>query len=199
MNEGSAWSGSGTVTDPGVNDILSGTVDYGDSSPTEELVITDGEFALSHVYADGPADYTVKVTAKDSDGGEAIPVTIPVTVNNVKPTVNAGTNETIAEGDTFNQSGSFNDPGADTWSAMVDWGEGNGFVDLAVAQATKTFALSHKYAQDRVFPVTVKVWDGTVWSSGTTVVTVTANNVAPTWKTAPSDVAGAKEGVAFDR
>ena len=111
--------------------------------------------------------------------------TVTVTVNNVKPTVNAGTNETIAEGDTFTQAGSFSDPGADTWTAEVDYGEGAGFVALAVDQATQTFALSNPYQQDGVYTVKVKVYDGTEWSLDTAVVTVTATNVLPTVDAGP--------------
>jgi hypothetical protein len=180
VNEGSAWSGFGTVTDPGVNDVLSGTVDYGDGISAALEIQPDGTFTLSHVYDNGPNDYNVVVTAEDGDGGEAIPVTITVTVNNVVPVVDAGVaTATIAEGDTFTRAGSFSDPGNDEWSAEVNWGEA-GAVSEPLTLTGKTFNLSHLYDQDGVYPVTVRVYDGTAWSSDTTTVTVTATNVLPT-------------------
>ncbi len=173
VDEGSPYSLGVDCTDPG-SDTFTGTVAWGDGSSD---AIVGAHNTLSHTYAQEDV-YTISVTVTDDDGGVGT-TTTAVMVNNVAPTVTAGTNDTINEGDTFTQAGSFSDPGADTWSAKVDWDEAGGFVDLAVDQATKTFDLSHKYVQDGTYHVVVKVFDGTEWSSDTTVVTVTANNVAP--------------------
>ena len=63
------------------------------------------------------------------------------------------------EGGTFTRNGSFVDPGTDTWSATVDYGDGSGVQPLTLSG--KTFTLSHVYADDDggLFTVTVTVND----------------------------------------
>src|SRR5262245_13382996 len=58
-------------------------------------------------------------------------------VKNVAPVVNAGPDLAMdeipaGEGATLVASGSFSDPGADTWTATVDYGDGQGAVPLAL-------------------------------------------------------------------
>ena len=67
-----------------------------------------------------------------------------VTVLNVAPIVSAGADGAVAEGSTFTGGGSFTDPGADTWTATVDYGDGRGAQPLTLTG--KTFQLSHTYA-----------------------------------------------------
>ena len=50
-------------------------------------------------------------------------------------------------------SGSFTDPGADTWTATVDYGDGSGVQALTLTD--KTFNLSHTYADNGSYTVTV--------------------------------------------
>ena len=47
----------------------------------------------------------------------------------------SGADQTIDEGDTLSGSGSFTDPGADTWTATVNYGEGAGAVALTLVSA----------------------------------------------------------------
>jgi hypothetical protein len=103
--------------------------------------------------------------------------TLTITVNNVAPVVTITDAQTeIDEGSTFSGSGSFTDPGADTWTATVDYGDGSGVQSLAL-EAGKTFTLSHVYADDGVYTVTVTVTDGDGLGSDT--LTITVNNMAP--------------------
>ena len=73
-------------------------------------------------------------------------------------------------GETYTASGSFTDPGADTWTATVDYGDGSGTGALALSG--KTFSLSHTYAAAGPFTVTVRVSDDDVTATRTAVVTV---------------------------
>ena len=118
--------------------------------------------------------FTVKARILDKDGGYSQYMT-NVEVTNVAPAVAAGDDAILNEGDTFSQAGSFTDPGADIWTAKVNYGDGSGPQALAVIG--KTFQLSHTYTQDGVYTVTVTVNDGT--DSGSDTVKVTVNNVAP--------------------
>ncbi|MBM3944248.1 MAG: hypothetical protein FJ317_01995, partial [SAR202 cluster bacterium] len=174
VDEGSVFSSSGSFTDDLFDTSWTATVDYGDGSGTVALPLNeDKTFSLSHVYADNGA-YTVIVTVTDDDGDSGMD-TILVTVNNVTPVVSVGADASIAEGGTFVRVGTFTDPGADTWSATVDYGDGGGPVALAL-NIDGSFTLNHTYAQDGSYTVTVVVTDGDP-GSGSLVVTVT--NVAP--------------------
>jgi len=176
IDEGSTFVGPGSFADPGC-DTWTATVDYGDGSGAQPLPLNpDKTFTLSHVYCDD-GDYTVTVTVTDDDGGVGTD-TATVTVQNVKPLVNAGDDATIMEGDTFSGLGSFTDPGADTWTAMVDYGDGSGEQPLTL-NADKTFALSHVYADNGTYTVAVIVTDDDGGVGNDTVV-VTVNNVEPT-------------------
>jgi len=50
----------------------------------------------------------------------------------------------------------FTDAGADTWTATVNYGDGSGAKPLTL-NADKTFGLSHVYADNDVYTVTVTV------------------------------------------
>lgn len=92
-----------------------------------------------------------------TDNGGATGTAIQqVTVRNVAPVVDAGGDETLG-GDRLQRAGSFTDPGADTWTAKVDWGSGGGKEPLALTGTT--FALDHAYDSAGTFTVSVEVCD----------------------------------------
>ena len=174
INEGDTFTGSGSFTDPG-SDTWTATVDYGDGSPVQALTLSGKTFDLSHVYSDDGVNL-VTVTVSDDDSGIGTD-TLVVTVLNVAPVVDAGANATINEGDTFTGSGSFTDPGSDTWTATVDYGDGSPVQALTLSG--KTFNLSHVYIDNGVYTVTATVFDDDS-GIGTDTVTVTVLNVPPT-------------------
>jgi hypothetical protein len=65
----------------------------------------------------------------------------------------------IPVGTTFTASGYSVDPGADTWTALVDYGDGSGLQPLQL-NPDKTFALNHNYTTVGLFAVWVFVSDG---------------------------------------
>jgi Concanavalin A-like lectin/glucanases superfamily/PKD domain/Matrixin len=91
-----------------------------------------------------------------------------------------GSGATLSLTPTYTASGSFIDPGADTWTATVNYGDNSGTSALAL-NPDKTFSLNHTYAADGSYSVTVQVRDdeGTV-GTGTFVVTVAAFTVTNT-------------------
>jgi hypothetical protein len=175
LPEGSTLTATGSFTDPGATDTFTATVDHGDGSGVQPLSIAGQSFALSHTYADEGV-YTVTVTVTDDDGGAGT-ATATVHVFNVPPSVNAGPPATINEGGVFLSSGYFTDPGADTWTASVDYGDGSGAQPLLL-HADKTFDLSHLYVQNGAYTVTVAVRDDD-GGSGVGTTTVTVDNVPP--------------------
>ena len=169
----------GEITDPGDDTVTEWIVHWGDGATDtydnggpKTHTYTDNE---SNGTADGP--YTIAVDLIDEDGTHAGADNKEITVNNVAPAVNAGEDATLDEGSLFTGLGSFTDPGADTWTATVDYGDGSGALPFTL-NADKTFDLSHIYADDGDYTVTVTVEDDDAGSGGDTLL-VTVNNVAP--------------------
>lgn len=120
-------------------------------------------------------DYSGTVAVEVFDGTLNATDTSSVTVNNVEPVVNAGANITIDKGETFISSGSFTDPGSDTWTATVDYGDGSGIQPLTLV--AKTFDLNHVYSDDGVYIVNVTVEDDDSGIGRDTVVVTVINTI----------------------
>jgi hypothetical protein len=177
INEATALIASGSFIDVGLNKTWTATVDYGDGSGVAPLTLNaDKSFALNHVYAQS-GNYTATVIVKDSNGGQSSGISL-IVVNDIAPTVTLGSGGSITVGSAFTASGSFTDPGAQTWTATVDYGDGSGAQALAL-NADKTFALNHTYSTAGSFTITVIVTDSG-GASGTKTLVETVTGVAPT-------------------
>jgi hypothetical protein len=142
------------------------------TSPAPDLTCGDnGNFTVTLVVDDGQA------TASD---------TATVTVNNVAPTVVAGPDVTINEGEFANALATFSDPGwLDTYTSLIDWGTGDTETGNLVVtiegppldQGQVTG--SHQYGDNGLFPVTVTVTDDD-GGAGSDAFDVTVNNIDPT-------------------
>ena len=182
-DEGASFSFSIDATDPGQNDVLSYTWNFGDGS---DAVV--GQL-VSHIYRDD-AIYIAEVTISDEEGAITNHTT-SVTVNNLPPTItNLSDSASGNEGDTFNFSveaadpAGTNDPLTYTW----DFGDGTGQV---LGQS-----VGHGYADDGIFTVTVTVNDGDGGTVSQTT-TVTVNNAPPTITNLSGDTSG-NEGDTFN-
>ena len=80
-----------------------------------------------------------------------------MTIANVAPTVGSFAGATLIRGERYAASGSFSDPGADSWTATVNYGDGSGTQSLALAGTD--FSLAHTYETSGTFTVTVMVQD----------------------------------------
>jgi hypothetical protein len=166
---------TGGSTDPSTPAVaLIDTVDSTDTSYTDNTV-SDGNtyvYQISRVPNNISPIQIIPVWFKFHDySNEA-----KATVINIAPTVDAGLDATFDEGDTFTYSGSFTDPGDDTWTATVDYGDGAG--DQPLALTGKIFDLSHVYANNGVYTVTVTVTDYDA-GVGSDTALITVDNVAP--------------------
>ncbi|MBS7614820.1 PKD domain-containing protein [Candidatus Bathyarchaeota archaeon] len=162
-NEGTQVSFSGSFSDLGAD---SHTIvwDFGDGS------IAEGTLTPTHTYVDNGV-FTVRLTVTDDDGG-AGDDTIIVTVNNVAPTVEAGSDLTIEEGSEIIFAGSFIDPGiVDSHTIIWDFGDGQSVYG--------TLTPSHTYIENGMYTVTLSVTDKD-GGTGIDSLTVTVNNAAPT-------------------
>ncbi|MDG0867181.1 DUF642 domain-containing protein [SAR202 cluster bacterium JH702] len=171
IDEGSVALASGTVSDEDGDTVaLSASVGTVENNNNGTWSWTG-----AGVEADGPASYDVTITGDDGEGGSASTV-FTVTVFNVDPVVHAGNDAGINEGETFTSSGLFDDPGADTWTATVDYGDGSG--TQALALSGYSFDLAHTYVDNGVYTVVVTVTDDENGVDNDTV-TVSVRNVAP--------------------
>jgi fibronectin-binding autotransporter adhesin len=174
VTEGAVATLRGTIVEPDPLDTFTLVVDWGDGSPVQTFTSPAGSngrlVQVGHVYRDNGA-YVVHASWHDPQGqGNA--ADLLVTVNNVAPTVAAGGDERLSPGGVLNRRGSFSDPGSDTWTATVDYGDGSGPHALAL-DGGHQFRLHHKYRKPGTYVVTVTVRDddGGV-STDTFVVTV---------------------------
>jgi hypothetical protein len=138
---------------------LDGDGQYDDARETDPLLdLTPGQLRELGL-GDGPVNRTIGLWVMDRFGATATD-TATLTINNVAPTVDAGPNVVIAQGRILDGYATFTDPGADTWTATVNYGDGTGDQPLVVAPATKTLQLYHTYAANGTYEVTVTVDDG---------------------------------------
>ncbi len=156
--------------------------DFGDT------VGTSMEQNPSYTYRDDGV-YVLTLTVTDDDGSSTSR-TVTLTVNNVAPSVLAGTDQIVDEGAPVNLVPSvFIDPGADdTHTATIDWGDDiveAGIVSKMPSEAydleagvNGTVTGQHIYADNGVYEVTIIVTDDDGASASDTRI-VTVNNVAP--------------------
>ena len=110
---------------------------------------------LTHTFADN-GSYAVRVIVSD-DKGAADTASATIVVTNVAPRVAAFDGATILAGETYSTTGSFTDPGADTWRGSVNYGDGS--ANAALAIDGKTFSLEHQYSTAGSYAVAVNVLD----------------------------------------
>ena len=157
--DSATFNASGSLDPNGT--VVSYAWDFGDGA------IGSGVSA-THTYAqDGT--FTVRLTVTDNDGLTDT-ATFAITVTNVAPTVGAVADATVNVGVAYTASGTFADPGADSWTATVDWGDGT--APSTASLATRSFSLTHTYAAAGAFTVTVTIADDDTSSSDAHTVIV---------------------------
>jgi PKD repeat protein len=144
-NEGQSVQFNGSFSDPGLADTHTLTWNFGDGSAT-----VSGTLAPTHIYRDNGI-YTATLTVTDKDGASTTN-TLIVTVNNVAPTVDAGTDLTLTAGTATTFRGTLTDPGIlDTHTYL--WNFGNG------TTASGTLTPTTTYTQPGTYTVTLTVTD----------------------------------------
>ena len=193
VTNGLVFTQPGTITDNGPGP-LAATVDYGDGSGPQTLVVTAGSFTLSHTYAQ-VGSYTVTLTAADNGftGTSTITALVQAAQAQTPPIVNLGNSASATTGLVFTQSGTIADNGPGPLAATVDYGDGSG--PHAITVTGGNFTLSHTYTQAGTYVITVAAADnGFTGSSSIGVLVV--DQVSPPTVGLPGNVA-ATAGTAF--
>jgi PKD domain-containing protein/FIMAH domain-containing protein len=155
-----------------VNMSAAASLDPNGSIVSYQWTFGDGGTAtgssVSHTYANN-GSYNVQMIVTDNDG-LVDTVATTTTVSNVTPVVQPFSGASLIAGETYSASGTFTDPGTDSWSGTVDYGDGSGSQSLALSG--KTFSLSHTYSAGGSFTATVGVFDGDATGSLGETVTV---------------------------
>jgi DNA/RNA endonuclease G (NUC1)/PKD repeat protein len=167
VNEGDAiaLSVSG-LSDPSSADLAAG---LGIAFDCGSGFVAAASLTSATCSTDNDGARTVRVRITDKDGG-ATEYSHVVTILNVAPAIAAFDGATLLPGETFTAASSFTDPGADAWTATVNYGDGSG--TNALALSAKSFSLSHTYQSAGSFTVTVSVNDGAITSTQTAAVVV---------------------------
>lgn len=147
-SEGSAVAFNGAASMDPDGDALTFAWDFGDGSVAATA-------APSHLYATSGL-FPVTLTVTDPSGALHA-TTTTATIANVAPSVSPIAGATILRGETFAGTGTFLDPGADQWTATVDYGDGTAVQALALSG--KSFALAHPYTSAGTFTLAVRVTD----------------------------------------
>ncbi|MGE5422902.1 MAG: PKD domain-containing protein [Ignavibacteriales bacterium] len=157
VQEGSPLNIAGRIVDPG-KDSWSVVANLGEGTlPIPGKVNEDKTFSLQQILFDTSPIYDMVLKASDDDGG-TWSKNIKIKVENVAPSVQAGGAERIVKGNALIRTGSFKDPGRDTWQATVDYGDGTGPQALNLKQ-DKTFDLNHTYSKTGLYTAAVRVLD----------------------------------------
>ncbi len=160
VDEGSEITFTATAADgDGAGGPLTYLFDFGDGNQ-----LTNQTGVAPHTYADD-GDYLVVVTVTDDNGAEATE-SLTVSINNVAPILDVSGSNNVEEGSLYTLQLSKMDPGTDTLTWHIDWGDGttDDYPDTA------TIA-THRYRDDSglgTFRITVTGTDedGTVGLRG---------------------------------
>jgi PKD domain/FG-GAP-like repeat/FG-GAP repeat len=143
-------------------------VNWGDGTPAENFSEPGaGTFDETHTYADDDPSgttqdaYSIGLTLSSQQagcGGDDTGST-RVVVKNVAPSITGATlTSPVGVGDTTTLSGTFTDPGDDTFTLTIDWGDG-GSDQSSLPAGSTGFGGTHEYSNAGTFPVVVTLTD----------------------------------------
>jgi|GEM_PF-1363301 len=161
----------GAITDSGADTVTAWIVHWGDGSSD---TYTSGG-AKTHIYADGPATYTISVSLVDEDGTHPAAGGRTVNVVDVPPTLALSGAGSANEGSAYVLNLSATDPGTDTISAWtINWGDGN-----VQNISGNPSSVSHIFRDDGLYSITATATneDGS-WTAPP--LSVRIDNVSPT-------------------
>ncbi len=122
VSEGSTYTLNLSAADPGGDGPLTYCIQWGDGA---SQTLHDSPGSIGHIYADNSSyGYSLQVTVTDAYGASAY-ASRTVVVNDVAPTLGAGGPSTVPEGSSYPLDLCWYDPGADTLTFGINWGDGS--------------------------------------------------------------------------
>ncbi len=162
--EGDIADLTGTFTPLDATASYTVTIDWDDGTAPSTVVVAPGanSFRATHVYANNPSGhpqgaYLLRAAVTDGDRGTGSDA-LSLTVVNAAPVLAPVADQDLAAGTPLDLHGSFADPGADTWTVSVDYGDGTGEDILLTGE--QAFPLRHVYRNEGSYDVTLVVTDG---------------------------------------
>ena len=150
---------------------LSFAWDFGDGA-------TGSGATPTHTYS-AFGTYPVTLTATDSKGAASAPARTTVTIANVAPLVNAGSDASLRPGATFGLRAAFRDPGTDApWTYTITWGDGAQDGGSTTTQLDAITA-GHAYATVGQYSVRVTVTDANGGAGSDEAVVTVAQVIEP--------------------
>lgn len=162
--EGAVMTLNGLYEWPNLQDTMKLVVNWGDGTPNTTNNVTGGTFAIGHKYADdspsGPSETTRAITAHlfSPTGLSSIQAYDPVLVTNRAPVFFPGPPKVLNSGEPLDHSIEIIDPGADTFTATVSWGDSTAPQSLPVGEDRRV-QLSHAYPGDGIYVIKMTVKD----------------------------------------
>ena len=158
VTEGTSVVVSGTIVEPDTLDKFFMNIVWGDGETSRHIFRpgTPRSVEIPHEYAqDG--HYTIQLKWTD-ESGQGNTGTLAAVVNNVAPSISAGSTTTIHANQLFLRRLQFEDPGHDAWLATIDFGDGSApkTVDLGHSRSLR---LRHRFAQPGVYRVNIQIQD----------------------------------------
>ena len=176
VSEGQSFNLLATFLDPGASDDYTASVNWGDGSSPQPLMVDHlaNTAAGQHIFGDDGV-FTVTVTL--TSGGLTATDSLQVTASNAPPMLVPIANQNVALGAAFNLSAAFSDPGfgapgppasSESFTFSIDWGDGtpnsSGSVTAVQAGApgvptTGAINANHAYLSPGIFTIIVSVRD----------------------------------------
>ena len=172
VDEGATYTLNLASLDSQNHPIVGWQVNWGDGSSPQS--ITAATWSPTHTYADGPAAYTITITATGADASVGT-CRMALSVDNVAPTLTIVGDQTVAVGQPLDLTsvdlGAFSDPGygaGETFTYTITWGDGyaNGGTIATLDQVggpgvdtEASFGGYHQYSAIGTYTVTVTIVD----------------------------------------
>ena len=175
--EGSTVTLDGTATDPDAGDTLTYLWSHNStlSITLDDTTAIDTHFTAPNVAGDTPVEFTLSVTDGNATISDKVLVTITDAANS-PPTVNAGSDQTVAEGSTVTLDGTASD-GDPEDTLTYRWTHDSSLpITLSNAAGLSTTFTAPQIDAPTTVTFTLTVSDGTASSSDALAVTITATD-----------------------